>query len=218
MTDTVGGASLLRLLTWLSPAFPVGAFAWSHGVESAIADGRIRDAETMRDWAGFLLAHGSGWNDLLLFAQGWRCDGAVAVEDLSDLALALGAASERRQESLALGTAFLEAVRPWADTGHAQLAYPVAVGHVAARCGVALEPALVAYAHAFASSLMSAAVRLVPLGQGDMVRILAALEPEIDDTAQRASLATLADLGSAAILSDICAMRHETLSPRLFRS
>jgi urease accessory protein len=216
-----GTGALLRLLTWLSPSFPVGAFAFSHGLESAIDARQITDADTLYDWVRTLLEHGSGWNDLVLFAEAHAAAGDPArLQDVADLAVALGGTRERRLETLALGAAFIAASAPWCeDAGDLPDApYPVAVGRLAAAEGVPLEPALTAYAHAFAATLVTAATRLVPLGQGDMVRVTKRLEPVILDAANRAADSTLDDLGSAAILSEIAAMRHETMETRLFRS
>lgn len=216
-----GGAALLRLLTWLSPAFPVGAFAFSHGLESAISARQVVDAETLFGWVHTLLVHGSGWNDLVLFAEAHAAaSDPVRLQSVAELAVALGGSRERRTETLALGAAFTLASAPW-RTAPADLpdaSYPVAVGRLAAAEGVPLQPALTAFAHAFAATLVTAATRLVPLGQGDMVRVTKCLEPVILAAAERAAGSTLDDLGSAAILSDIAAMRHETLETRLFRS
>lgn len=218
MTDD---RSLLRLLSWLSPAFPVGAFAYSHGIERAIHDGLIHDRATLADWLCDLLTAGSGWNDAVLFAEGWRDasaggDGAAAAE----LAGAMAATRERHMETTLQGAAFAEAVAAWDDHAiEGRLApYPVEVGITAARHHIALEPALNAYLHAFASNLIQAAVRLVPLGQRDGVAVLAALEDAILTTAGRAARSTLDDLGSAAFRSDIMSMKHETQYSRVFRS
>ena len=216
-----GTGALLRLLTWLSPSFPVGAFAFSHGLESAIDARQITDADTLYDWVRTLLELGSGWNDLVLFAEAHAAGGDPArLQDVADLAVALGGTRERRLETLALGAAFIAASAPWCeDAGDLPDApYPVAVGRLAAAEGVPLEPALTAYAHAFAATLVTAATRLVPLGQGDMVRVTKRLEPVILEAAARAESSTLDDLGSATILSEIAAMRHETMETRLFRS
>lgn len=218
-----GSASLLRLMTWLSPAFPVGAFGYSHGLETAIAEGRIRDADAAVGWIETLLTVGSGWNDLVLFAEAHRAalagDGA-SLSETAGLARALAGSAERRLETVDLGVAFAEASIPWdtANTAGEALPYPVAVAGIAARHMVSLEAALVAYAHAFAANLLAASQRLIPLGQRDGVRVLHRLEPVVLAVAARAALSSLDDLGSAAILSDICALRHETTSPRLFRT
>jgi urease accessory protein len=206
--------ALIRLLTWLSPAFPVGAFGYSHGLEQAIRDGAVRDAASLEDWLATLVELGSAWTDAVLLAAAWRGETQAA-----ELAAALAPSQERLRETVAQGEAFLTAVRAWSEPPLAgPIAYPVAVGAVAAAHGIALEPALIAYLHAFSASLTGAALRAIPLGQSDGVRVAAALEPLILATAARAAAASLDDLGSAAILSDIAAMRHETLEGRLFVS
>lgn len=219
MTDipTAEGApgSLLTLLTWFSPAFPVGTFAYSHGLEAAIQEGALTDADAVADWIETLLRSGSGWNDLVLISVALR--GETLPDDLRELAMALSGSMERRAETLALGDAFARAVRPWAkvDPG---LPYPVAVALAASQAGFHRGDVLTAYAHGFASGLVSAAVRLVPLGQSEATAILKRLEPVVAAAARSALDAGLDDLGSRSLLSDIASMRHETLATRLFRS
>lgn len=221
-TEEPGGPALVRLMTWLSPAFPIGAFAFSHGLEAAVAEGGLADGETVADWIALLLTDGSAWNDLVLFAQAHRAAAAGdegQLREIADLARALGGSAERRLETLALGDAFARSAAPWSDAGPGGgEVYPIAVARVAVAGGVSLRPALEAFAHGFATNLVSAATRLVPLGQSAAMRALHALEPVILASAARAASSTQDDLGSAAILSDIAAMRHETLPTRLFRS
>ena len=219
-------SALLRLMTWLSPSFPVGGFAYSHGLESVIAEHRITDAATLTDWLRTLIARGSGWNDLVLFAEAYRATvaaDAARLDAVSDLAIALAGSMERRAETRALGAAFGAASLPWqgADEAAADLSdapYPVAVAGLAAGAGIPLRDALTAYAHGFAANLVAVATRLVPLGQRQMVVVLRQLEATQIEAAQRAEHATLDDLGSSSILSDIAAMRHESMTTRLFRS
>lgn len=220
MTDA---AALVRLMTWLSPAFPVGAFAYSHGLERAIHDGLIRDRASLTGWLETLLDRGSAWNDAVLLTEAWRCTVAgCGIGDVAELAEAMAGSRERHMETTLQGGAFLDAMLAWSGerstSGPSGIAYPVAVGAAAARHGVGLEDALTAYLHAFASNLVQACVRLVPLGQRDGVATLAALEPVILRTAQRAAGSTLDDLGSCTILADIMSMTHETQYSRVFRS
>lgn len=234
--ETAGDAAtvhLPQLLTLFSPAFPIGGFAWSHGLETAVAEGLLNDADSVADWIAVLLDRGSGWNDCVLLAEAWHAakDGdAHRLAAVAELALALAGSAGRRAETLALGTAFAEASRPWLDASRqgwevggrqddsAAAPYPVAAGHLAASAGLPLADTLLGYSHGFAASLVSAAVRLVPLAQSDAVRVLRRLEPVLQATAEHAARSTLDDLGSAALGSDIAALRHETLRTRLFRS
>jgi urease accessory protein len=275
--------ALLRLMTWLSPAFPVGAFSYSHGIEHAIEEGVIRNRTCLVAWLGELLRRGSAWNDAVLLAESWRQEKSGEVAELAE---AMAGSKERHMETMLQGDAFQLAVGAWsrpdagepnpnspvapspsalrADTSPPKggeegsqaehpssppgtggevacearrrggsragggsenpnavepgVPYPVAVGAAAAASGIALEPALTAYLHAFVSNLVQAAVRLVPLGQSDGVAALAALEETVLATARRAAASTLDDLGSAAFMSEIMAMRHETQYSRVFRS
>lgn len=213
---------LVQLMTWLSPAFPVGGFAVSHGLEVAVREGRVADEAAATSWIAGLLEGGSGWNDLVLLAEAYRATEArdgVRLMEVADLALALAGSSARREETADLGAAFKLAAAPWSGEGGAgELAYPLAVARLCAGRGVPLPLALSAYASAFAATLLSAAQRLVPLGQAAVTRAQAALEPAILAAARRAAGSTLDDLGSRSLLSDLCALKHETLQPRLFRS
>uniref|UniRef100_A0A9E8CMH3 Urease accessory protein UreF n=1 Tax=Bosea sp. NBC_00436 TaxID=2969620 RepID=A0A9E8CMH3_9HYPH len=216
-------ATLARLMTWLSPAFPVGAFAYSHGLERAIHDGLIRDRQSLLAWLEALLEQGSAWNDAVLLAEAWRRTSANEdIAEVAELAEAMSGSRERHMETTLQGGAFVDAMAAWSGErpagGEGPIAYPVAVGSAAARHGVALEDTLTAYLHAFASNLVQACVRLVPLGQRDGVATLAALEPAILRTARRAASSTLDDLGSCTIRADILSMNHETQYSRVFRS
>lgn len=212
---------LLRLLTWLSPAFPVGSFGYSHGLETAIREGAVADARSLTAWIAALLEHGSGWTDAVLARAAWTAVTAedhTALDEIAELAEALAPSLERRRESLAQGEAFLTAVAAWHPPPIIRAPYCVALGAAAGAAGIPLQPALTAWLHAFAANLVSVAVRAVPLGQSDAVAVIASLEAVILRTAERASASTLDDLGSGALVSDIAAMRHETLDGRLFGS
>jgi urease accessory protein len=214
--------TLLRLMTWLSPAFPVGAFAYSHGIERAIEEGNVSDRESLVGWLLELLERGSAWNDAVLLAESWRQAQTGDAREAAELAEALAGSRERHMETVLQGEAFLKAQAAWSEGKTLPISggapYPVAVGTVAASSGIALEPTLTAYLHAFVSNLVQAALRLVPLGQTDGVAALAALEETMLATASRAATSTLDNLGSSAFRSEIMAMRHETQYSRVFRS
>jgi urease accessory protein len=206
-------ASLLMLLNWMSPTFPIGSFAYSHGLEQAIADGRVTTQDDVQSWITDLLQTGSGWNDAVLFAQCWH-------SDPNELALALAGSAERYSETTQLGRNFNIAASVW--TGDEQqatiMAYPIAAGLACKRMNIPQNQALAAYLQGFCSALVSVAVRLVPLGQTSGLRVLRNLAPLISTTANRAVTSTLDDLGSNCIAAEITAMKHETLEPRIFRT
>jgi urease accessory protein len=218
----------LPLLVWLSPAFPVGAFAYSHGLEWAFEAGDVADAASLQDWLADLVAHGSLRNDAILFAQAYRSAAdPSALGAVAELALALASSAERRLETVTQGDAFVSAIAKtwpcatidrlrevWPDA----VAYPVAVGVAAAGHEVALADALEAFALGFVANLVSAALRLGIVGQTDGQRVTAALIPAVRSLAEFAGRATLDDLGGAAFRSDLASLRHETQYTRLFRS
>ena len=230
--QAVSPAALQRLLAWLSPSFPVGAFSYSHGLEWAIEDGSVTTASDLEAWLGDVLRHGAGRNDAIIFAQAYAAAATGDVATLrvvTELAAAFQPSKERRLESSAQGAAFLLAVTAtWPNPRLAALSqslksepvvsYAIAVAVAAAAHQVPLGPALVAYLTAFAASIVSAGVRAIPIGQTDGQRTSAALSTLIEDLAASAPSATLDDLGGAAIRADIASMKHETQYTRLFRS
>ncbi len=221
---------LLRLMAWLSPAFPVGAFSYSSGIEWAVETGDITDAVTLKDWLHVMLTEGGGYCDAVLFAQAHRAivvGDDKALHEVVELAAAFAPSKERHLETTAQGNAFVEAARAaWGCAALDRLktiwdgpvAYPVAVAATAAGHGIALEPALAAYLQALAANWVSAGVRLIPLGQTQGLKVLAALEPAVAATAARALAAKLDDIGSAAFRADLASVLHETQYTRLFRS
>ena len=225
-----GPAAPLALQAWLSPAFPVGAFAYSHGLESAVDAGLVHDAASLEAWLADLLRQGSARQDAVLAGEAWRLAAAsrpdpAALTELNDLALALAPGRERRLETGGTGRAFAETIRAaWpaaacpALPAGGDIAYPVAFGAAAGTAGLALAPSLEALALAFAANLVSAAVRLGPVGQTDGQRVTAALLPLARALGAWAAGASLDDLGGCALRSDIAALQHETLYSRLFRS
>jgi urease accessory protein len=222
-------ADLARLLLWLSPAFPVGGYSYSHGLEWVVESGRIGDGAALAAWIQDVLVHGAGRSDLIFFAEAWRALTAAdtpRLRQVAELAAAFAVSAERRLETLGQGTAFLAAVSAvWPQPALlgafemvAEIAYPVAVGASTAAHGLPLAGSAHAFLQAFAANLVSAGVRLVPLGQTDGLRVLAALEPLLPSLVAAALAARLEDAGGAAILVDIASMRHETQYTRLFRS
>ncbi|NTF32711.1 urease accessory protein UreF [Rhizobium skierniewicense] len=221
MTQTVD--ALLRLLAWMSPAFPVGAFSYSGGLESAVNDRHLSNASDLRHWIRLILHRGTLWNDAVLLAHGWRShEDREALAELVELGQALAGCAERYRETVQLGDAFIDAAGAWPHAVFKRLAkatpYPVAVGAIAAAHDIALEDALAAYLHSGVSQLVSAGIRLGIAGQKDGVATLAQLEADIACVAKRGATSTLDDLGSATIMADTASMRHEIQETRLFRS
>ena len=215
---TITDTSLLRLLTWLSPSFPTGGFAYSHGLEWAVEAGDVTDRASLVAWLSDLVDHGSLWNDAILVRHAMR---GADLAALADLACACAASRERAQETRALGAAFRRAVGVWqAAEASADDSWPlpVALGDALRREGIDEDTGCAAALHAALASLVSAAVRLVPLGQTDGLRATAALEPLVRQAARRSGQAGLEAIGGCCLRSDIAAMRHETQTTRLFRA
>ncbi|MEM7611398.1 MAG: urease accessory UreF family protein [Pseudomonadota bacterium] len=217
-----------RLLSWLSPSFPVGAYAFSHGLEYAVESGQLRTASEVESWLADLITAGSGQSDLRFAAAAWHAGEDLAqLADIAALSLAFCVSAEIRRESVAQGDAFVATIdAAWpcraVDTVNAacrgEVPYPVAVGSIARSHEIDCHSMLTAYAHGFTANLTSAAVRLVPLGQTDGQRTTANLSDAVADAVALAAAASLDDISSNTIMSDIASMRHETQYTRLFRS
>lgn len=223
-------AALYRLMTWLSPSYPVGAFSYSHGLEYAVEAGLLCDAGALRDWVETILRHGAGRSDGLLFSAAYRAleggDDAQLAE-VAELGAAFLPSAEIGLETCAQGRAFLAATeQAWPTPAFDRLsrvwagpvAYPVAVAVACAGHGVPLEQALAAYLHGLGANLVSAGVRLVPLGQSAGQQVLAGLEVAVAELAETLPLLSLNDIGAATLMVDYCSMAHETQYTRLFRS
>ena len=221
MTDA---RDILRLQTWLSPAFPTGAFAYSHGLEALVGSDTIGTRTDLRDWIEDLLRHGSGWNDAVLLAAAYRYVGSKGhnLAEIADLAGALSPSSGRLLETVAQGTAFLKAAEPWiTDPGLGlpkEAPLPVAVGALCGHLHIDLELSILCYLNAFAGNQVQASLRLFRLGQADGVVILSELEQTVLDVAAQAAISTIDDLGGCALMADIAAQTQETLETRIFRS
>jgi urease accessory protein len=233
MTDARGTSGVYRLAVWLSPSFPVGAYTYSSGLEHAVEGGFVADADALYDWVAMMLRTGQGRVDADFFRDAYRsmADGddedLVAVIEMAD---AMRGTSELALESAAQGEAFLTAVRAaWPDARLDRLAelvagmarkpaYAVAVGATAAVHDVPLRDALIAFLHAVAANLVSAGLRLVPLGQTDGQRVTARLEPVAVAAADAALARPREDIGAATPMVDWTSMQHEIQYTRLFRS
>jgi urease accessory protein len=208
----------LTLLSWLSPAFPTGGFAYSAGLET-VAHNSVKTIDDLQGWISGQIENGALWNDTVLLAASWNANDQTELNDITELARALVVASERLDEMNGQGTSFADASSHWLHNSLPRdLPYVVALGAAAKQAGVPLLETLEAFLHAFAANQLQAAIRLSLSGQNGAAQILAALAPVISEAANRSAISTLNDLGSAGFLADIAAMNHETLASRLFRS
>ena len=222
--------ALYQLLAWNSPAYPTGAFSYSHGLEWAVEEGSVKDVVQLVDFVEAVLTRGGGWVDAVLFAHTWRaaCLGEQAVDEISEIGAAFRGTAETALESLQQGSAFLQITRQaWphpAIEGFARrhagrgVAHAVVVGLTCSVHGIALQPALSSYLHAVAANLVSAGVRLIPLGQTHGQLAVAHLLPVVESVTEQAECVDLEDLGTAAPGLERCSALHETQYTRLFRS
>ena len=225
--------ALLRLQTWLSPAFPTGSYSYSHGLEWAVEAGYIHDRRSLVDWLEADLCYGSGRNEAILFSAAWRCatdDDREKLFDIAELAAAFRGTSEFALESSQQAAACLATLRQvWPDRildwlaetlceRRVQPAYAVVLGVGTARQGIRARLALPAFLQSYIGNLVSAGIRLIPLGQTDGQVALAELADAVLAVSAQAQKATIDDLGSAAFMVDLASMAHETQYTRLFRS
>ena len=229
-STAIDAAALQRLLSWLSPAYPVGAYTYSHGLERAVEDGAVRNRESLAAYLSSVLEAGAGRVDGALLAAAWRAAEAnddTALDSVADLAAAWRGTVETALETMAQGSAFLRVTTAaWPDARLADfarrhgnaIAHPVAFGAAAAWQGVPLRVALFGFLSAFVANIVSAGVRLVPLGQTDGQIATATLLPALEAATEAALTADLDRLGTAAPMLDLFSLRHETQYTRLFRS
>lgn len=214
----IDDASLSRLLCFASPAFPTGGFAYSHGLEWAIEARDVTDALTLSAWIATLLSDGSGRTDAILLRHAHRfANSLLELADLAERAAALSPSRERQMETLAQGNAFAASARAWGGSA-ADAAYPIAFGSFASRQQISEDAACIAYLSAWTGNLVSAGIRLIPLGQSDGLSLLAGLQSVLLHTAAQSRSAALDDIGSACFRADLAAMQHETQYSRMFRS
>lgn len=227
MHTNTDARALQLLLGWLSPSFPVGAYAFSHGLEYAVEVGSVTTPDALERWIGALLTHGSAHADLVFARHAWSAQTASDVQAIADLALAFSPSAELKLESVAQGDAFARATADaWPSAAVAELSvllpdacpYPVAVARVARHHDVGQLAMLTGYAHAFCANLVSAAIRLVPLGQTDGQRVIAALINTIEQAVEHALQTPIDAVASHTLMSDIASMKHEHQYTRLFRS
>jgi urease accessory protein len=224
--EALDASALYRLMAWLSPAFPTGAFSCSSGLEWAVQAGDVTDENSLGGWLEVMLREGSGFCDAVFFTHAYRAAAqrdVARLRGVADLALAFAPSKEKYLETTAQGRAFFDTVRAaWPaemlDNVDDEIALPVAVAVACAGHGVPEKPALASLLQAYTANLISAGVRLIPLGQTQGQRLLAQLEPVLLATAERAGAAPLDDIGSITLRADLASMHHETQYTRLFRS
>jgi len=225
---TVSGKALYRLMTWLSPSYPVGAYTYSHGLEHAVDAAWVSNRETTQQWIADIILHGDGFADAVMLAAAYEnANEADRLKDIAETALAFAPSAELALESEMQGAAFLEiTAKAWPEVNAGRLtdvwtgpyAYPVVVGVAAEGAAIPLSSVLHAYLHAFAANMVSAAVRLIPLGQTDGQLMTAALEAVVEQATDKAAATHIDELATSTFMADIASMKHETQYTRLFRS
>jgi len=225
--------ALLRLQSWLSPAFPIGSYSYSHGLEWAVEAGHIRDRKSLVDWLDADLRYGSGRNEAIFFSEAWRCttgDDRAKLFEIAELAALFRGTAELALESSQQAASCLSTLRQvWPDcvldwlsealcSNRVQPALAVVLGARSASEDIPVGLALPAFMQSYVANLVTAGVRLIPLGQTDGQLAIAELEAAVLATSAQAKKATIDHLGSVAVMVDLASMAHETQYTRLFRS
>lgn len=221
--------SLLALLHLCDSLFPIGAFSHSDGLEAAVSHGAVRDRATLRAWMDVVLSEGLGRVDAPGVCRAWRSfhsrDWALAI-DLDDELHALRPAAAGREASRAMGTRLLRTwheLRPIAGLDalqreHPRVTLPVAFGVAAASAGIDERATVEGYCYTRLAAVMSAAMRLAPIGQREGHALLAETldrVPAIVDGVVRAPAPSLVSFTPAF---DLAAMSQQYGHSRLFRS
>mgnify|MGYP000134803885 CR=1 FL=1 len=215
---TATDAQILTLAQWFSPAFPVGGFHFSHGLEWEITQGAVFDADRLERWIGDMLCHGAGRNDAILLAAAWQAETKAALDEIDATARALAGTAERRRETEEMGAAFARITGALAGRDDAPLCYPVAVGRAARVSDLPQGLTARMYLQAVVGNLASVGMRLGPVGQTGGQQIIARLAPLCLQVAEDSAHGDLDQLGGAVFAGDIAAMRHETQYSRIFRT
>ncbi|MFL2812605.1 MAG: urease accessory protein UreF [Paracoccaceae bacterium] len=206
-----------KVMAWLSPSFPLGAFAYSHGLEFEISEGYVSTSKELYEWLKDILRFGSVWNDLVLFCNSYKTD-VDSLNELSDIAKAFAQSKERYYETIEMGNAFSKIISSIEGVYLKGMPLPIIMGYIAKIENVSLSYILPLYAHSFISNLISVSIRLLPLGQTDAQKLLFSLFPIIDDVAKEALKSNIGDMRNKCVLADLASMKHETLKVRLFKS
>ena len=205
----------MTVMQWMSPAFPIGAFAYSHGLEWAIDKDHVSNGEKLQKWITDLLEYGSLRTDAIFISLILR---GHDVRKMNELSMALCPAGERLLETKLQGSAFAKVIEDVWQQDIGELSLPIAVALAAKNQSIEQDLILPAYLYAFCSNLISAAIRLIPIGQTEGQRIMLELYTTISDLVQTASESEIDDLNSACFFSDVSAMEHEYLQPRIFKT
>ena len=223
----------LRLQAWLSPAFPTGSYSYSHGLEWAVEAGSVYDRASLVDWLAADLRYGSGRNEGIFFREAWssamRGDRVMLLE-IAELAAAFRGTSEFALESVQQAASCRSTLNQvWPDllldeiaeslwNRRIPLSLALVLGIRCAKQDIPMVLALPAFLQSYVANLVTAAVRLIPLGQTDGQAAIASLEDTVLATSAEAATATIHELGSTAFMVDLASMAHETQYTRLFRS
>jgi urease accessory protein len=228
LMDTLTDKNILCLLQLASPALPVGAYSYSEGLETLVENNIINNQECLLHWLQAELRYGAIRLEAAVMLRAYNCVKMGDLEALSRWNMWLSAVRETeelRNSSLQMGRSLIQLfgklqpeIKPLADAVGNSCNYAIAFGIAAAYWDINIQAAVLGYLHSWVNNLITAGVKLIPLGQTAGQQLLLNLQPLISDAT--ASILSLEDdnLSCCSWGLSLASMAHETQYTRLFRS
>tara|TARA_B100001248_G_scaffold129623_1_gene97190 strand:- start:147 stop:860 length:714 start_codon:yes stop_codon:yes gene_type:complete len=223
-------SDLHTVLTWFSPSYPIGSYAYSHGLEYAVEEGLVKDPQTLLGWIRDLLFFGTGYNDSIIINSIYDSvanDNCVEFDYISQIANAIKPTKEIALESYQQGVSFKNILMDVYSNSNLTfylnrlddcITYPSVVGVAGGIFEVEKKLLLHSYLHAFTSNILSAALRIMPIGQTEIQKIIFQMKGNVEEMTNKSLGLSLSDLGSSVFISDWASSKHQNQYTRLFRS
>ncbi len=228
MEITLTHSHFLAILQLASPALPVGAYSYSEGLEILIENGTITNIENLQHWLKSELLYGSIRLDAAVMVRGFHAVQLGDLEALKRWNLWLSAArdtEELRAASWQMGRSLMQLlgklepeILPVVNTVGYPGNYAIAFAMACAHWDINIQAALLAYLHSWANNLITAGIKLIPLGQTAGQELLLGLQPLLTTTVGEILTMADDDLGCCNWGLSLASMQHETQYTRLFRS
>ena len=215
--------NILKLLTWNNQAFPIGSYSFSSGLEYAVESNLITTGYELQSWLKNLLNFGSIQTDAILLVEAWKLMKKKKNRNLIELnnfAISLNQSYEKYIENYEQGKSFIKITSDaWNHKFQSKnLTFPLAYASSAYQENIKLEDTLISYLHANLCNLLSAGIKLIPLGQTEGQRIQIKLNLYIEEEYKIILKKDMNDIGNCGWVNDIVSMQHENQFTRIFRT